>query len=447
MPLSRYHITVPLAATPDRLLLYSTAKASLATLDATAYRLLAQGETPPEALRAGLERLGLWVADLAAEEEAMLRFTSEINQARNKATVAIILGMACNFACRYCYEGKLKDTAVAMSAETVDQACRFLLTWCQQLGLEKLVLSFYGGEPLLYPNLIRRFATQLRPALAAEGVGFSFTLVTNGSLLTPEWVAELVSLGLTALRTTIDGPAECHNHSRPCKNGAPSFDTIVDAVATVHHLVRVDVGGNFTRHNWQRFPELLDQLDARGLGPEQLGYVNFAAAMGVTDTIANTGFTGCSSVNEPWHAQAVVALREAILARGYKSAKTSAALCMADVHDSMVIHHDGGLYKCPALIGHQQFQAGDIWQGPQATERVYALGHWQRESRCRQCRFLPLCLGGCRYAAYQRNGSLDEVDCQYGYFEAALPGLLEQEQRYRHPDGAQPDADRIKGEG
>lgn len=447
MPLTPYHVAVPLATHPDRLLIYATATAALATLDTTAYHLLQQGEAPPEALRGGLERLGLWVADPATAEEAMLRFTDEINQARRQATVAIIPGMACNFACRYCYEGELKSTAQAMDQETVDQACRFLGDWCRRLGLEKLVLTFYGGEPLLYPHLIRRFASQLRPALAAAGIGFGFTLVTNGSLLTPSLIEELVGLGLSALRPTIDGPAECHNRTRPYRNGAPSFDAIIEGMASVHHLVRVDVGGNFTRDTWQRFPELLDQLQARGLGPEQLGYVNFAAAMGVTDTIANTGFSdGCASANEPWHAQAVVALREEILARGYKAAKTTAALCMADVNDSLTIHHDGGLYKCPALIGHRQFQAGDIWQGPQEVERIYALGHWQRESKCRQCRYLPLCLGGCRYAAYQRSGRLDEVDCKYAYFEAALPALLEQEVRYRHGASLQSSAAGIRGE-
>jgi len=448
MPLTRYHLAVPLSNDPGRLLLFSTAKASLATLDRTIYQRLTQNETPPEGLRRDLERLGLWVADLESDEAAMLRFTDEINQARRKASVSVILGMACNFACRYCYEGEMKATAAAMTDDTVCQAVRFLVDWCRKLGMERLVLSFYGGEPLLYPHLIRRFATRLKPALAAEGIGFGFTLVTNGSLLTPQLIEEFVSLGLLGIKPTIDGPAECHNQTRPYKNGAPSFTAIVDNLLAVCKLTRVDLGGNFTRDTWQRFPELLDQLSVSGLGPEQLGQVNFSAAMGVTDLIANTGFTyGCASVNELWHAEAVVSLREAILSRGFKSAKVSASLCMADVDDALVIHHDGGLYKCPALIGHKEYQAGDIWDGPLEVARVYAVGHWQRQAKCRQCRFLPLCLGGCRYAAYQRHGDLSAVDCQYEYFEAALPGLLDQELRYRHGDRLEEADSRIKGEG
>jgi len=448
MPLSRYHLAVPLPNDPGRLLLYATGKASLATLDNAIYQRLAQGETPPEGLRRDLERLGLWVTDLACDEAAMLRFTDDLNQARRKARVCIILGMACNFACRYCYEGEMKATAAAMTDDTVDQTVRFLVDWCRKLGMEKLVLSFYGGEPLLYPHLIRRFATRLKPALDAEGIGFGFSLVTNGSLLNPQLIEEFVSLGLLGISPTIDGPAECHNQTRPYKNGAPSFETIVDNLLAVCKFTQVDLGGNFTRDSWQRFPELLDQLSACGLGPEQLGNVNFSAAMGVTDLIANTGFAeGCASVNEPWHARAVVALREEILRRGYKSAKVSASLCMADVNDAIVIHHDGGIYKCPAMIGHKQFEVGDIWQGPVEIERVYAVGHWQREAKCRQCRYLPLCLGGCRYAAYQRHGNLSAVDCQYEYFEAALPGLLDQELRYRHSASLQAGDDRIRGAG
>jgi radical SAM protein with 4Fe4S-binding SPASM domain len=115
----------------------------------------------------------------------------------------------------------------------------------------------------------------------------------------------------------------------------------------------------------------------------------------------------------------------------------TASLCMADVDDALVIHHDGGLYKCPALIGHKQFQTGDIWRGLLDVERVYAVGHWYRQVKCRHC----------RYAAYQRQGNLAMVDCQYDYFEATLPDLLDQELRYRHSDRLPVDDSGIRGEG
>ncbi len=434
MPLSRYHLTVPLPNDPDRLLLYSTRKASLAILDRAVYQRLAQGETPTESLGRDLERLGLWVTDPAGEEAAVFRFVDDLNQARTKASVSVILGMACNFACRYCYEGELKSSAAAMTADTIDQAVRFLGAWCRKLGRDRLVLSFYGGEPLLYPHLIRRFATLLKPALEADGIGFGFTLVTNGSLLTPQLVEEFSGLGLLGVRPTIDGPEECHNQTRPYKNGAPSFATIVDNLRAVCDLVKVDLGGNFTRDSYHRFPELLDSLLAAGIGPERLGQINFTAAMMVGDNVSRTGFTsGCASVNEPWHAEAVVTTQEAILSRGFKAGRVSPSPCMIDLDDALVINHDGGLYKCPALIGHERFKAGDIWQGlAPDLAKVYCRGHWQKEEKCRACLYLPLCFGGCRYAAYQREGGMERVDCQEEYYRAALPELLRPELRYRH---------------
>lgn len=434
MPLTHYLVTLALPGDPQQTLLYSTRKASLAALDTSIVQRLMAGETPPGPLRVQLEALGLWVSDLAADEAAMRSFLDEINHNRTKATISVILGMACNFACRYCYEGKQKESGQSMTDDTVRQSVSFITNWCRQQGKERLVLSLYGGEPLLYPKLIRRFATLLKPALAEHGIGFGFSLVSNGSLLTPQLVEEFLELGLLGAKITIDGPAASHNHLRPFKNGDPSFEAILNNLAASCQLLRVDLGGNFTQETWQHFPELLDQLTARGITPERLGRINFSAAMGVTDTLADTDFTtGCFSVNEPWHAEAVVTLRREILERGFNSAKVSTALCMMDLTDALVINHDGGLYKCPAMIGHRQFQSGDIRQGvaPDLAE-IHNLGHWRHEARCRTCAYLPLCLGGCRYSAYQREGEIKQVDCQEGYFRSALPGLILQDLHYHH---------------
>lgn len=433
MPLSPYLVILPLPHDPERLLLFSTHRASLAILDAATCHRLEQGEAPAGALASHLEGLGLWVPDLALEQQTVFTYLDQVNQAREKVTIAIIPGLACNFACRYCYEGEMKSPA-AMTEETVVRASRFMVDWCEARAAKKLILNFYGGEPLLHVGHIRSFVSRLKPLLVGRGVGFGFTLVTNGSLLTPATVTELLDLGLLGVKVTLDGPAEIHDRSRPYKNGAPSFATIVKNLHAVCDLVKVEVGGNFSRDNYSRFPELLDYLLAAGLGPERLGQVNFSAAMMVRDQVSRTGFTaGCASANEPWHAEAVVMTQEAIQARGFKAGRISPSPCMIDLDDALVIHHDGGLYKCPALVGHERFKAGDIWQGlAPDMAAVHARGHWRKEEKCRTCVYLPLCFGGCRYAAYQRDGGMEKVDCQEEYYRVALPELLRQELRYRH---------------
>jgi uncharacterized protein len=84
-------------------------------------------------------------------------------------------------------------------------------------------------------------------------------------------------------------------------------------------------------------------------------------------------------------------------------------------------------------VGHEQFKIGDIRQGiDKRYKKTHHLGHWQREADCRECEYLPLCFGGCRYMAYQREGSMTGVDCRKEFLDATLEKMLAQDLKYRY---------------
>jgi len=97
------------------------------------------------------------------------------------------------------------------------------------------------------------------------------------------------------------------------------------------------------------------------------------------------------------------------------------------------VDHDGTIYKCVTLIGHPEYACGDIWQGmAQGWREKYCVDHWQGEERCRKCEYLPLCFGGCRAMAFQREGSMAGVDCQKELLDATLETMLAQDLKYRY---------------
>ncbi|MDH5298005.1 MAG: SPASM domain-containing protein, partial [Desulfobulbaceae bacterium] len=107
-----------------------------------------------------------------------------------------------------------------------------------------------------------------------------------------------------------------------------------------------------------------------------------------------------------------------------------------EIGDAFTVHYDGSLYKCAVLVGHEQYRIGDLWQGVDPGYReTHAVGHWQREEKCRGCRYLPMCFGGCRYAAFQRDGHMGNVDCQRKFFDATLEPMLRQDLKYRYGVG------------
>jgi len=318
-----------------------------------------------------------------------------------------------------------------MSDETADHLIDFIKDNFPE-HKKSLLIDFYGGEPLLSIRLIKSISRALKSFTERRGASYSFTLVTNGSLFTRQLAEELAPLGLKNVKITLDGPAEIHNRYRPFKSGAHSFDTIIRNIRETCDLVKIGIGGNFERDNYEKFPFLLDYLVGKGLTPEKIGMVKFDPVTkrpeGDISTPEYTG--GCMSINEPWLVDAAVQLREEVLKRGYNTLKLMPITCMIEIANSYVVNFDGVIYKCPGFLGKKGFEAGDLPGGVKDYASSYKLGIWKNEG-CAECEYLPLCFGGCRYMTFIRDGNIDTVDCQKSYLDASLETLIKQDIKYR----------------
>lgn len=424
MLLSSYVLNFPWPEDTDFRLLYSTRTSAKALVPVETLAELASNSLDNESAET-LSSLGFIVADPAEERQQVFAMVEEINRQRTAMNISIVVNMHCNFRCRYCYEGSRKSKRF-MSRETIEQVVSFVRQRFNP-GMTRLTLDFYGGEPLLSPGLIARIAGELKPFAESRGAKFELTLVSNGSLLTPAMVNRLLPYGLKRAKITIDGPPENHNYFRPYRSGRPSFDTIINNVRDCCRLIKISISGNFTRENFRRFPALFAHLEARQLGPENLHYLSFSPVIQVNDDFSAGFCGGCASSKEKWLAEAAPFLRQEILKRGYAVEEISPSLCMVDVENSFVVHYDGSLYKCVALVGHPEYICGNVWAGMKDYRRQYHLDHWRNNDECRDCVYLPLCFGGCRYMALQREGCMDGVDCQKDYFAAILENLVRQD--------------------
>lgn len=97
----------------------------------------------------------------------------------NIGTVFIMLGFSCNFRCKYCLQHEDKKMIIT---DTYNPDIIDFLRDIARKQMDILNIHFFGGEPLLYFNVIKQFVSEL----STENVHFS--IITNGSLITKEVV-------------------------------------------------------------------------------------------------------------------------------------------------------------------------------------------------------------------------------------------------------------------
>lgn len=427
MILSRYCKIFPATEDPASILLYSTKKASSILLPASMLSEIESGRITEEE-RQVMSELGFLVKDRETENAEMLGFVDELNALNKTFHAKAVMNLDCNLDCKYCFEGSRKGKHY-MTKDTADLFIGFVHERISSGCFEEIGITFYGGEPLLSLDLVTYIAGKLKTIAQGLGIKFSFSLITNGTLLTERAVEKLNPLGLKSAAITIDGLAEIHDCFRPFRGGKGSFDAIFRNVRAVCGETDIQIGGNFTKDNYRGFPALLDYMIDNGLTPKKISQVRFDPVMNEQEGVAPADFhDGCGSLSEPWLFDSMVFLREEILKRGFGNGKIMPSTCMMEQTHAMTVNYDGSIYKCPGLIGREEFCVGSITTGIKDYRESHGLDNWKNEE-CLDCAYLPLCFGGCRYSKFIRDGNM-KVDCRKAYYDATLESLVKQDIKY-----------------
>jgi len=429
LKLSRYTKIYAFDGNSGHQVLYSTLTGSVTLVEDDVYKGILSG-TLSSAEVDTLTEEGFIVEDLDKEKLEVFEILTNMNASNTRFNLITVINLDCNLACTYCYEGNMKGR-LYMTDETADALVDFISRSLNP-KIKTLNIDFYGGEPLLSAELIKRISRKLQELAEQRELKYGFTLVTNGTLFTRRTAEELGELGLKRVKITLDGPRASHDSHRPFKSGKGSFESIIANIKEVCEVTDIGIGGNYNKDNYGLFPELLDCLIAEGLTPEKIATVKFDPIMGSgKHNAGGTDFRdGCESSNELWLREASLYLREEILKRGFNTPEISASTCMVNIQDSHVINYDGSIYKCPGLIGKKEFEVGHVREGVADYSGIYNLDMWKNE-KCTDCEYLPLCFGGCRYLKYIQDGNINGVECRKDYFDATLEAFVMQDIKYR----------------
>lgn len=113
-----------------------------------------------------------------------------------------------------------------MSQKTVEAMLLRVNNHCIENNLKDFLIIFHGGEPLLigldfYINFI-----QAAGKIITDTIEMSYTMQSNGVLLTKEWCEELLNLGIF-IGISLDGTPSSNNKNRVYHNEKGSYDEII----------------------------------------------------------------------------------------------------------------------------------------------------------------------------------------------------------------------------
>jgi uncharacterized protein len=424
MILSQYCVIYPDTSDHDSVILFSTKRASSVLIERSVLAAIENGTLCDDEKQTLID-LGFLVNSIEEERHEMLHFFDGLNEIDTRLSIVLAMNLDCNLACPYCFEGSRRGKHY-MSADTANNVIEFI-DKNLVAGRDELHVGFYGGEPLLSIDPVQDMAGRLKNMTERRGIQFSFSLTTNGTLLTLGVVNRLKALGLKAVAVTLDGPEDVHNVSRPFATGAGSFSAIVKNIRAVSGEIDIDIGGNFSEENYREFPRLLDYLLQLDITPDKVKSVKFDPVLKERDGIASSDFnSGCRSINEPWLFEAGVFLRKEIINRGFPTGGVVPTICAIERRGMFIINYDGAIYKCPGMIGQPEFRVGDVVNGVGDYSVSHDMENWKKEE-CMGCVYLPLCFGGCRYMKLLSDGNMAGIDCRKPYYDACLEGLVRQD--------------------
>ncbi len=397
MRLSRYNLAVP--SDKGELLLFNSWTCALVGLEPDFFRRYLDPESgdpnlaPPDVQVQFLE--GHFAVPDGVDEIEEYRFErSRSCFATDRLDLILAPTMDCNFACVYCFETARRPGI--MSPQAVDELKNLIAGRLKTV--HSLTVTWYGGEPLMAQPIIQDIGQWLTAETRARGVSYSAKVLTNGLLLTPEVARMLRDSGVTLAQVNLDGRREVHDRRRPRVGGGGSYDTIVRnllaAPSDLEIALRVGVDSENREECWHLYDTLLD------LGLAQRCHLlvrPICDSPGVCQSAAEAcmGMSGFFS----WY---LGCLRERLDAglpvTGLDDLYPRPTFgCMGQHLSLVMVDPDGDFQRCLEQAGAKEKSVGHVGQpltfGP--VLQAWMSADPLRMPACRECRFLPLCGGGC----------------------------------------------------
>ena len=328
----------------------------------------------------------------------------------------------CNLNCSYCFasQGKYKGERGLMSLEVGKRALDFLIE--NSKGRRNLEVDFFGGEPLMNFDVVKKLVAYARKREKEEGKNFRFTLTTNGVLIDDD-VIDFANREMSNVVLSLDGRKEVHDRFRVDYNGNGSWEKIVpkfQKMVSVRNGKNYYMRGTFTHHNPDFVADIKEML--------RLGFTELSMEPVVC---APDDPSALTKEDLPVVLEQYEKLAELMQERRKAGKPFTFYHYMIDLKggpciykrvsgcgsgtEYMAVTPWGDLYPCHQFVGDEKFLLGNIWDGVtnKKVQNEFLACNVYSRPECANCWAKLYCSGGCAANAYHATGTINGI-YEYG---------------------------------
>ena len=329
----------------------------------------------------------------------------------------------CNLRCEYCFAdgGTYNGAAENMSLDVARKAIDMIVS--KSANRHNLEVDFFGGEPLLNFDVVKKTVEYARSIEKAHNKNFRFTITTNAMLLNDE-IIDFFNKEMYNVVVSIDGRRSVHDCVRKTASGKGSFDTAIKNALRFKQLRKGQyyIRGTYTALN-KDFSQ--DVLFLNDLGFDQLSIEPVVLPENHRLAIKKEDSEQLKAEYDKL-AEAYVERRKGekwfnffhFMLDIYNGPCESKRLvgCGAG-NDYVAVAPNGNIYPCHQSDGEKDYVIGNVLDGTFNTEipKFFAENNLLKKDKCRNCWAKYYCSGGCAANAIKYGGGINkpyELSCE-----------------------------------
>ncbi len=330
--------------------------------------------------------------------------------------MCLLVEQDCNLRCEYCFAGTGDygtGKRMHMDYKTGRKALDFLLE--NSGDRENLELDFFGGEPLMNWDVVKRLVEYGRSKEKDYGKRFRFTITTNGMLLDEE-KTDFINKEFSNVVMSVDGRPEVNDRVRKRVDGTGCYDRIMDKFKTLAQKRNYEnyyVRGTFTKYNLDFANDVLHLYEQ---GFDQISVEPVTSEPEKSYALTDKDLPAIFMEYER--------LADIILEHDRQGKHFNFFHFMLDLdqgpcaikrlrgcgsgNEYVAITPDGDIYPCHQFVGYDEYKMGNINDGTFSMDikNRFAAAHIYTKEDCSKCWAKFYCSGGCNANNFIYTGNI-----------------------------------------